>query len=80
MIQSVARPRVVNCTVCSRHIAECGPLSARKRCIDCGVGEGIKQNQEMAHHSGEYFLDWRRRMARSVGAVLPEDVSADREI
>jgi hypothetical protein len=37
----------------------------------------LKQTGQMRAHSGEYFQDWRRRVARSVGAVVMDDLQND---
>jgi hypothetical protein len=37
----------------------------------------LKQTSEMRNHSGPYFQDWRRSVARSVGAVVMDDLQND---
>jgi hypothetical protein len=37
----------------------------------------LRQVNEMRQHRGEYFQDWRRRVARSVGAVVMDDLQND---
>ena len=65
------------CRFCERHISECGPLSARGKCSDCGVGKQAATIIDMHTHSGYFFQRWRRGMAASVGGVLLDDVQPD---
>lgn len=71
------RPRTVHCKVCGRHVSECGSLSARKKCIDCGVGRATEQQHNMAALRGEDFKLWRERMAASIGATLNDSRADD---
>lgn len=62
------------CKRCGRHRDECGPLSARYRCADCGDGEMLRNADELRAHTGPRFLRWRRGVAAGVGAVLLDDL------
>lgn len=55
-------------------MSECGPLSARGKCSECGVGRHIASQIDQHTHSGYFFQQWRRGMAASVGAVLLDDL------
>jgi len=48
-------------------------------CSFCGPEIREIANRQMHAHSGPYFELWRRGMAASVGAVLPNDLDDDRE-
>lgn len=37
----------------------------------------LTQTGEMRDHSGEYFQEWRRQVAKSVGAVVLDDLQRD---
>lgn len=65
------------CRRCGRDVEECGPLSARYRCAECGEGEMIYNVRELKAHAGPRFHRWRRGVAAGVGAILPEDVLPD---
>lgn len=73
----MARPRRIFCRRCYRHVSECGPLSARGRCVECGEGAMLANARELAAHSGPAVLRWRRGVAAGVGALLVDDVSDD---
>ena len=64
------------CRGCNRHVSECGPLSARYKCVECGEGEMIANARDLKAHAGHRFLRWRRGVAASVGAVLVDDLEA----
>lgn len=58
------------CRSCGRHEDECGPISWRGKCHDCGQilqAAGIVQQ---ANHTGPVFEHWRNRVAASVGATI----------
>lgn len=61
------------CRVCGRTVAETGHISATGKCLDCAELLALENNAQMRAHSGPCFQHWRRRMAASVGAVLPDD-------
>ena len=63
-----------SCVVCSRPIEECGTLSARGKCNECGKALEAANIVGIASHSGPFFYHWRRQMAASVGGVLLDDV------
>jgi hypothetical protein len=48
-------------------------LSARGKCSGCGRDRLNRNHDAMLTRSGPMFLHWRRRMAASVGAHLPDD-------
>lgn len=58
-------------------MAECGPLSARYRCVDCGEGRMLSNVRELKAHTGPAFLRWRRGVAAGVGAILLDDTDRD---
>lgn len=70
---SVSRRRVT-CVNCERHIDECGPLSARGRCADCGEARLRANIDAMILHSGETKAAWREGMLRAAldGVDEPE--------
>lgn len=61
------------CKRCDRHVSECGPLSARYFCAECGEGEMLLNVWALRAHDGWRFLRWRRGVAAGVGAVLVDD-------
>ena len=63
------------CHGCGRHRDDCGPLSARYKCAECGDGAALRNVRELRSHTGESLEKWRRGMARSVGAVFVDDVA-----
>lgn len=67
-------PRYKRCKACGRSSAEVGELSWTRLCEECGPQRQIEHNTQMHAHSGPIFQDWRRRVARSVGAVPLEDL------
>jgi hypothetical protein len=52
------------CKGCSRHIAECGPLSHTRLCASCGIKRLAENVEGLANHSGEPLLRWRIGMVR----------------
>lgn len=66
------RPRRVLCRVCDGHIDDVGPLSKRGKCANCGVGNMERNARELNAMQGEAVLRWRRAVAASVGAILPD--------
>lgn len=62
----------VICRCCKRHVSECGGLSARGKCEDCGTVRRIVQNLDMHTHSGYYHDKWRADMIRSAGGIVPQ--------
>lgn len=51
-----------------------GRISQKGNCIECAVKRSVEQITSMATFTGEYTRQWRRAVAASVGAVLPEDL------
>lgn len=66
--------RFRNCKGCGKSSAEVGPLSWTRLCEACGLERVAENIEGIATHTGPAFTRWRRAMAASVGAVLPEDV------
>jgi hypothetical protein len=61
----------------------CGAPGRRRRersaggyCRVCGPAVAEKAQWEMHFHDGPTFEKWRRSMAASVGALLPDDLAA----
>lgn len=67
------RPDVTHCKRCGRHRDECGPLSWTRQCAECALLRATDNMASIATHTGPGFKEWRRGMAASVGAVLPDD-------
>lgn len=63
-----------NCKFCNRHIDECGPLSARYLCVDCGHARVRENLANLHYHNGAYFENWRRKHAGAVGGILVDDL------
>jgi hypothetical protein len=63
----------LNCKVCGRHVNDCGTLSTRGKCADCGLGLAVMGITEMRKHTGGTFHKWRQNMAGCVGGVLVDD-------
>jgi hypothetical protein len=63
-----------NCQLCRRHRDEVGPISWGGYCSVCG-GVLYRLNMDGLHEKfGEPLRRWRRGMAKSVGAVLVDDM------
>ena len=68
----------------SRHYAKCKRCGARRDdgasltkrgyCMPCAKLVHEQQTDDLHYHKGEYFKQWRRSMAASVGGVLVDDV------
>lgn len=67
----------MTCKRCERHVDECGPLSARYLCQECGEGALIGNRRHLIAHTGEFFHRWRRGVAASVGAILVDETDTD---
>jgi len=63
----------VNCQACGKHESEVGPISWRGKCGTCGPAIAERANDELHNHAGPTFEHWRRRLAASVGAVIPDN-------
>lgn len=62
------------CRLCNRHRDEVGLLSHTRLCGECARVE-LLENVDGLHFKRGWPLErWRRGMAASVGAVLPEDL------
>ena len=64
----MARPKRETCVHCERHIDECGPLSARGKCLDCGIGRALDAAEQLRAHRGPLFEKWRVNHGAAVGA------------
>ena len=62
------------CKVCQRHVSECGDLSRRGKCLDCGQALREANIYGLITHTGPFHDHWRRQMAASVGGVLYNDL------
>jgi hypothetical protein len=62
------------CRVCGVHDSEAGPISWRGKCSVCGPAIFEANCDDLHYHRGPHFLEWRRAMALSVGALLIDDV------
>jgi hypothetical protein len=60
--------------VCGAHDSEVGPISWRGKCGVCGPAIFEANCDDLHYHRGPHFLEWRRAMALSVGALLIDDV------
>ena len=70
-MRAMARPRRIECRRCGRHVDECGPLSARGRCAECGR-RALEANLDQLHfHSGPRFEFWRHRLLAAFGVQTP---------
>jgi hypothetical protein len=58
----VAGGRREHCRDCKRHIDECGKLSQRGKCMDCGVGNAVAAAQQIEAREGPYYDKWRASM------------------
>lgn len=65
-----------DCRVCGRHVSECGPLSARGKCGECGERRMRENHAQLLAHSGPFFLHWRTRSLAALGVVV---VDTDRD-
>ena len=65
-----------NCRRCGRNKAEVGEISWAGYCAVCGNEVQTAHNTELHFHAGPWFVNWRRAMAASVGAVLVDDLRA----
>ena len=65
------------CKNCRRHRDECGLLSWRGLCSECGP-ELVRVNGDALHRkTGPEFRRWRRAMAACVGGVLLDDARTE---
>lgn len=68
--------RRVTCQSCRRHRAECGEISWRGKCAECGPRIAVEAATQLHYHSGPVFDRWRVRIAASVGAILADELEA----
>lgn len=68
--------RYKTCKGCGRPASEVGELSWTRLCIECFPVRQREHNEQMHNHAGPIFREWRRKMARSIGAVLAEDLDS----
>jgi hypothetical protein len=62
------------CRVCGGTPDEVGPISGTGHCFE-HANEKFQDNlTQLVEHSGPQFEHWRRRLAASVGATLPNDL------
>lgn len=68
--------RRTHCVTCSKPIADCGRLSTRGKCQECGDRRLIENAMQLHAHSGPFFDHWLRQTRRAFGLV---EVDADRD-
>jgi hypothetical protein len=61
--------RKLFCKACGRHVSECGQLSARAKCYDCGGSRMVENARQLSEHSGPWFDHWRRRSLAALGII-----------
>ena len=61
------------CKRCERPVSECGSLSARYLCPDCGKTRMTNNLYSLVYHAGPFFDHWRARVAASVGANITDE-------
>lgn len=61
------------CKRCGRHRSECGKLSARYVCADCGDVNSTVNRQQLRAHAGPYFDHWRRRSLAALGVIVADE-------
>lgn len=52
---------------------ECGPLSARYKCAECGDDRMIHNNRQLMAHTGPFFDHWRRRSLAAFGVIQVDE-------
>jgi hypothetical protein len=62
------------CRSCGEPRPEGVLLSWSGLCVECGEWRAVENFRGMISHSGPAFEAWRRAMARSVGATLPDEL------
>jgi len=65
--------RRAKCKGCQRHRDVVGLISWRGFCGECGPARSEANAASLHYKRGEPLQRWRRAVAASVGAVLPED-------
>jgi len=61
-------PRVT-CKLCGRHRDECGQLSARGKCADCGDGRMSENLAQLRQHAGPHYRAWQRGIIEGVTGI-----------
>ena len=67
------RRHTKSCRHCGVKQADGFSISATGQCEPCSERVLLDNIEQMAARSGPNFERWRRRMAASVGAILPDD-------
>jgi hypothetical protein len=62
------------CRACGAKRDDVGLLSRTRLCDKCGHALLTENATGIHEHRGPAFHRWRRGMAASVGAILPEDL------
>lgn len=58
-------------------MSECGPLSARYLCLECGESAALENRRGLMAHRGPALLRWRRGVVAAAGGILMEDLEAE---
>lgn len=66
-------PRAL-CKRCNGHRETVGEMTKRGLCLECAKSAVAAANVQISEHNGPIFDHWRKQMARSVGALFPEDL------
>lgn len=66
-------PRRASCRKCHRHKSVCGPISWTGQCLDCAKVAQAENIYGLGTMTGYPVGRWRRAVAASVGAVIPDD-------
>lgn len=66
----MARAKTVHCKHCERHVDECGPLSARKVCEDCGIGRTTQAVNELIARRGPMYDRYLAGVRKSAEETL----------
>lgn len=70
----------LDCRVCGRKREPAERFSARGKCTGCGEGNMLGNRRELRAHSGPFFDSWRVAVARSVGAILADELDQEHEL
>lgn len=60
------------CKVCGAHFESVGTISQTGLCPEHSLERMVDNLVQLKQHSGPRFDHWRRRIAASVGASIPE--------
>jgi hypothetical protein len=58
-------------------VSECGPLSYRGKCRDCGDTLAVENALQLHAHSGPHFEYWLRRCRAAFGVAAVDDDRAE---